>query len=216
MHIARHFNRQPLIRASQAMALRLRAGLLSLVALTFAITAPLQANAMGVSFAATDIQSFSQISATGSPFTFKTGEFADGAGFVTLWSFMVTGTNSADIGLTGLGYDWSFFDTFSLNIANNNESTWAFSVSVSDSVGSIATSSVQSLINNGMPNTFTVDIRGLDRTAIESVFVTIMGDLPINGFDRTGEYTITTVPVPAALWLFSSALCLVGWARWRT
>ncbi|MFQ5634346.1 MAG: hypothetical protein ACE5G3_03310 [Gammaproteobacteria bacterium] len=183
------------------------------------LIAPLQANAMSVSIGATDIQSFTQIAATGSPITLKTAESAEGASFTTVWGFAISGLQSADIGVTGLGYDWTGFDTFVVGIANNNESTWSFTASVSDG-SSTATSPVQTLPNNGIQSVFTVDISGLNVASIVSVFVTVMGDLPINGFDRTAEYSISSivplpVPVPAATWLFASALGLLLWAQKR-
>ncbi len=180
--------------------------------LVLVLGAPLQAGAMTVSLRPADIQNFTQISATGSPLTFKTAETATGAGYTTVWGFSANGVNIADIGLTGLGIDWSGFDTFSLNIANNNESSWLFSVSVFDGVDT-ATSPVQTLPNNGIASVFNVDITGLNITMIDSVFITVSGNLPINGFDRTGEYAASTVPVPAAVWLFASALGLLGWMR---
>jgi hypothetical protein len=175
-----------------------------------------------VSLSPVDIQAFTPISATGSPVTFKTSQSVTGASFTTVWSFAVNGPNSADIGLTGISYDWSRFETFSLNIANNNESAWSFKASVSDGVNT-ATSATQSLAPSpaSVFTAFNVDLLGLDLTAITSIFVTVSGDLPINGFDRTAEYTIATepmiaaVPVPAATWLFGSALGLLFWVRKR-
>jgi hypothetical protein len=56
-------------------------------------------------------------------------------------------------------------------------------------------------------------------TTTESVYVKLDGD----GFDGdfangrylTGGFAVTTVPVPAAAWLFGSALGLLGWVRSR-
>jgi len=123
--------------------------------------------------------------------------------------------NSADIGASGLGLNWSGFDTFSLNVANDNENSWSFSVSVSDGA-TTATSTSQLLPNNSLASLFSVDITGLNLSTINSVFVTVSAELPIDGNDRTAEYTISTVPVPAAAWLFGSALGLLGWRRRRS
>jgi len=189
-----------------------------IAALTLALLVPLQAYATPVSVVSlspADIQIFTQISATGSPVTIKTSDTTAGAGFTTVWSSSVTGVNSADVGTTGLGLDWSGFNTFALNIANDNENSWLFSISVSDGTTTV-TSSGQTLPNNSVASLFSVDITSLDLTMINSVFVTVGADLPINGFDRTAEYTISTVPVPAAFWLFGSALGLLGWSKRKT
>ena len=186
---------------------------IALLTLTFAVS--LQVNAAVVSLSPADIQNFSQIGSagTGSPlFTGKTSDTATGAGFTTLWGSGVNGVNSADIGETGLGLDWTGFDTFSLNIANDNENAWYFTISVSDGSNTV-TSSSQLLPNDSIANLFSVDITSLDLTMIDSAFITVSADLPINEFDRTAEYTISTVPVPAAAWLFGSALGLLGWVR---
>lgn len=177
--------------------------------------APLQINAMTVSISPATVQAFTQLSATGSPVTIKTSEIAAGAGFTTVWSSTVSGINSANIGQSGLGLNWSGFDTFSLNLANDNENAWSFSISVSDGT-TAATSTVQVLPNNSVASLFSVDITGLDLTTIDSVYLTVSADLPINGIDRTAEYTASAVPVPAAVWLFGSALGLLGWLRRRT
>jgi len=185
------------------------------ISLLMLIAAP-QAHAAAVSLGPADIQAFTQLSATGSPVTFKTSQSATGASFTTVWGFAVNGPNSADIGLTGIGYDWTGFDTFSLKILNNNESAWSFKASVSDGVNT-ATSATQSLAPNpaGVFTVFNVDLLSLDVTAITSIFVTVSENLPINGFDRTAEFTIATIPVPAATWLFASALGLLLWVRTR-
>lgn len=186
-----------------------------IAALTLAFAVPLQASAMVVSLSPASIKSFTQISATGSPATIKTSESPAGAGFTTVWGFAVSGVNSADIGASGLGLDWSGFDTFSLNVANDNENSWSFSVSVWDGA-TTATSTSQLLPNNSLASLFSVDITGLNLSTINSVFVTVSAELPIDGNDRTAEYTISTVPVPAAAWLFGSALGLLGWRRRRS
>jgi hypothetical protein len=176
------------------------------------LVASLQANAATVTLSPANIQSFTQINATGSPVTIKTSDTVVGAGFTTVWGSSVNGVNSADVGATGLGSDWSGFDTFALNIANDNEHAWLFTVSVFDGTTTV-TSAGQLLPNNSVESLFSVDITSLTLTAIDSVFVTLSGNLPINFIDRTAEYTINTVPVPAAAWLFGSALGLLGWLR---
>lgn len=63
-------------------------------------------------------------------------------------------------------------------------------------------------------------------TADTSVDVTVVGDIlriayttpfPIQGLTQTNEYLFSSapIPVPAAAWLFGSALGLLGWARRR-
>jgi len=174
--------------------------------------APLQVNAVTVSISPATIQAFTQLSATGSPVTIKTSDIAAGAGFTSVWGAAVSGINSANIGQSGLGLDWSGFDTFSLSIANDNENSWSFSVSVSDGT-TTATSTVQVLPNNSVGSLFSVDITSLNLTTIDLVFLTVSADLPIDGNDRTAEYTASAIPVPAAVWLFGSALGLLGWLR---
>jgi len=173
---------------------------------------PMSAGAVTVTLSPTAIQGFTQISATGSPVTVKTAQTAGGAAYATIWSFSVSGAHSADVGQTGLGLDWTGFNTFALNVANLNESSWVFSVSVSDGT-TTATSASQLLPNNSLASLFSVDISGLNLSTINSVFVTVGSNLPINGIDRTSEYAISAVPVPAAVWLFASGLGLLGWMR---
>jgi hypothetical protein len=187
------------------------------ISLLVLLAAP-QAHAMTVSLSPADIQGFTPISATGSPVTFKTSESTTGASFTTAWTFDVLGQNSADIGLTGICYDWSGFDTFSLKIANNDESAWSFAASVFDGTNTAA-SATQSLDPVSAFTALNVNLSGLNLTSINSIFVTVSEHLPVNGFDRTAEYSIAVavaaVPVPAATWLFGSALCLLLWVRKR-
>ena len=186
------------------------AALAGFLALFFCL--PLQAAT--VTLSPDDIKAFAQLDATGDPATFKTSESALGAGFTTTWLFDVSGPQSANVGLEGLGYDWTGYDSFALLVANNNENTWDFSVSVSDGT-TTNTSVVQSLPNDSVLSTFVVDLSGLNLATIQSVFVTVAGDLPIGGYDRTAEYHVQVVPVPAAAWMFGSALGLLAWVRRR-
>lgn len=190
---------------------RLALGALALAALA-AVALPSRATAAIVSLSPADIQAFTQLSGSGSPVTFKTAESATGASYTTLWSFSVSGAQSADIGLCCLGYDWTGKDTFALAVANHNESPWSFSVSVSDGA-TTATSATQTLAPDGVDSLFSVDISGLNLAAIQSVFVTVSAVLPINGIDRTAEYRITVVPLPASAGFFVSALSLLVWMR---
>jgi len=196
-----------------ALRQRLTLGAFALAVLAaIAAALPGRATAAIVSLSPADIQAFTQLSGSGSPVTFKTAQSATGASYTTLWSFAVTGAQSADIGLCCLGYDWSGKDTFALAIANHNESPWSFSVSVSDGAGT-ATSATQTLAPGGIDTLFSVDISGLNLAAIQSVFVTVSAVLPINGIDRTAEYRITVVPLPASAGFFVSALSLLVWMR---
>lgn len=185
-----------------------------LILIVLLLGSALSAHAATVNLAPGIIQGFTELAATGSPITVKTNEGPLGASFTTLWGFSVTGPNSVDVGATGLGLDWSGFDTFQLFVANDNESTWQFAVSVSDGV-TTRTSAQAGLPPDGALNSFTVDLTGLVLTSIDSVFVTVGGNLPLEGIDRTAEYTIAAVPVPGAAALFASALAGLGWLRRR-
>ncbi|MDJ0926399.1 MAG: VPLPA-CTERM sorting domain-containing protein [Gammaproteobacteria bacterium] len=187
------------------------AALAGFVALIFSL--PLQATT--VTLSPDEIKAFTQLDATGDPMTFKTSESALGAGFTTAWLFDVSGPQSANVGLAGLGYDWSGHDSFAILIANHNENTWDFSVSVSDGTNT-NTSAVQSLPNDDELQLFVVDLTGLNHADIQSVYITVAGDLPIAGHDRTAEYRVQIVPVPAAAWMFGSALGLLAWVRRRS
>ena len=187
------------------------AALAGIVALAFSL--PLQAAT--VTLSPEDIKAFTQLDGTGNPTTFKTSESGLGAGFTTTWLFDVSGSQSANVGVAGLGYDWTGNDSFAILVANNNENTWDFSVSVSDGTAT-NTSAVQSLPNDDTPRLFVVDLAGLNVAEIQSVYVTVAGDLPIGGDDRTAEYHVQVVPVPAAAWMFGSALGLLAWVRRRT
>ena len=177
-----------------------------------------QAFAVTVTLTPAEIQAFAQTGSGGggSPQTFKTNNDAFGASFTTLWNPMDSGQQTAFVGLTGLSgsVDWSAFDTFAIQIANNDEHGWAFSVFVSD--GTLTTPpSFGFFPSDGLFSTLAVDLTGLTLTNIDAIFLAVSANLPIGGFDRTAEYTVHLVPIPAAVWLFGSGLGLLGWMRKR-
>lgn len=174
----------------------------------------LPAQADTVYLDAATIQGFTQISATGSPTTGATNNLATGAEFTTTWLAGVSGANSANVGAAALNLDWTGFDTFEIFVANNNESDWNFTVSVFDGTNT-ASSTLASLSPDGVRTSFTVDISALNLATIQSVYVTVGGTLPVDGRDRTAEYALTTVPLPAAAWLFGSALLGIAGIGYR-
>ncbi len=171
-----------------------------------------------VSLTPADIQDFAQLGDSGgSPVTIETSNTPAGAGFTTIWIFDVSGIQSANVGIDGQTFDWSGFDFFTLDIANNDEHNWTFSVTVVNLSNATATSGTQSLVGNDLFTTFMVDLADISDETIKSIFITVSAILPIEGHDRTAEYSIAApIPIPASAWLFGSALGLLAWVRQRS
>lgn len=201
---------------------RLRAtharGLIGIGIFALALLATGPAQSATISLTPANIQDFVQLgeSGGGSPVTNKTSDNPAGAGFTTIWSFDVDGGQSANVGIDGEMFDWSDFDFFALDIANNDEHDWTFSVTVVNATDAMATSGTQSLVGNDLFTTFMVDLAGISDQTIKSIYITVSAILPIEGHDRTAEYSIAApIPIPASAWLFGSALGLLAWVRRR-
>ena len=186
----------------------------SFIAVLILSLVSLQAFAATVTLTTAQIQGFTQIGSSGPnvPATVKTNNDGLGASFTTLWGASADGVHAAFVGLTGLSLDWSAFDTFSMTIANNNENGWDFNVFVFDGT-TTNSATLLTLPSDDSFTTFVVDLTGLTTTTITAVALTVSADLPIGGSDRNAEYTVHAVPVPASVWLFSSALGLLVWIR---
>ncbi len=186
----------------------------SFIAVLLLSLVSLPAFAANVTLTAAQIQSFTQVGSSGggTPFTFNTNIDGLGASFTTLWGSSDFGVQTALVGLSGLGLDWSAFDTFSMTIANNNENGWDFNVFVFDGTTTNSATLLTLPADNSF-TTFVVDLTGLTKTTIADVYLSVSADLPIGGSDRNAEYTVHAVPVPASVWLFSSALGLLVWIR---
>lgn len=64
---------------------------------------------------------------------------------------------------------------------------------------------------------FSADVSDLNAITISTAGAAPFDpNLPFFGSARIGGYTLSVVPVPAAVWLFGSALGLLGWMRRRT
>ena len=74
-----------------------------------------------------------------------------------------------------------------------------------------------SLVGNDVFTTYMVDLAGISDETIKSIYITVSAILPIEGHDRTAEYSIAApIPIPGSAWLFISALGLLAWVRQRT
>lgn len=142
--------------------------------------------------------------AFGTAFTDYEVDFANDAGF-----------ESADVGSSGLGLDWSAFDEFQLNLANANESPWDFEIFVKDGTGGQVSSGKTSLPATSTFSLFSVDLTavGFDESDIDSVFIQVSATLPADGpggTDTTAEFKAMPVPVPASLGLLGLGLIVLG------
>jgi hypothetical protein len=139
----------------------------------------------------------------GTDFTDYTVDFQD-----------LTQTAFAHVGASGLGLDWTAFDQFVINLRNQNENTgWEFSVVVEDGFGGSASSAVQILPvvpDTGPFSAFSVDITGLDRSDIDTVFFRVGGDLPLGTTDTTAEFAAQPIPMPATLALLGAGIIGLG------
>jgi len=174
----------------------------------------LPVHASTISLDPADIQGFTYLDSTGA-IPDNTSDIIDGttdsgAAFAVSWDG-VSGDVTADIGKTGLNIGASTGDTFKLLIGNTNENPWDFSLTVITDNGTFSSSTVE--LPNLTPPEFTlfsVDLNGAGITKITDVYITVGADIPLPGLggdtDRTAEFTVHAVPLPAAVWLFGSAL----------
>ena len=130
------------------------------------------------------------------------------------------GTFMASVGFNGCGgYDFGF------NFADESTTTWGPGLATSQTIGGDDTTgapvdygavSLDYTLCNANPACYGLDgIVGVDGLTVGDL-VLIGNAIPLGVPDTGGELmTFRVVPVPAAAWLFGSALGLLGWARRR-
>jgi hypothetical protein len=166
--------------------------------------------AKAVTLSSADLSTFAQVGESGSSVvTYRTDSTI--AKFSTLFP-MLNGYQYVDIGTsTDIDYD-QLDNTFKLNVSNNNENPWNFSL-VLDGIEYTTTT-----IANGSSAILSATLLASSGT-IHSVAVRVAGILPLGDPnspgetsypDRNAEYSISAVPIPPALLLFGTGMIGLG------
>ncbi len=206
--------------------------LLSLVALACCFTS---ANAAGV-YVLTDVSSYNAFT-TYAPSSL-TGPVSgtatvDGVGNVTITGLSFS-TNAFGQNFTYTGGNWST-TVGGTSITNSGVCTDIAGASCADPFGGLAplAGGTTAVFGNGSRNTGapsvacppiagtligpTCDLVSVVETPGVSLVITEQSEfIAIAGTPSGYVYTFTVVPVPAAVWLFGSALGLLGWIRRRS
>jgi hypothetical protein len=172
--------------------------------------ATLPARAATVS--SSDLQLFHQVAASDtSVVTFRTDPVT--AKFSTIFP-LLNGEQYSDVGtITNINYDPTG-DMFELNVFNNNENPWDFSLILNGVEYALS----KTTIVNGTSAILSVALSG-GTGFITSVAVRVAGLLPLGdplhpsatGYpDRNAEYSISAVPIPPALFLFGTGMVGLG------
>lgn len=188
----------------------------AIASLALGIAAPSAGNAATLSLSLASISGFTQLSSSDpGTVTINNGIIPAGTA-VTISSIFVppqSGAQSVDVGLAGLSTAFNAGDNFALVLKNNNENSWTFKLVAVTDVGTFM--SAASTFAPGITQMFTAALGGVSGI-ISSVYFVISGSVPFPDGDRTAEYQISTVPLPAAFLLFGSALLgLAGASRKR-
>ena len=188
---------------------RLKSSLICAVIVSASVVASVPSSAATLTASAADIDNFGMLASTGAPkFTYESytaGPLATGT-FTVAWNRDVLGAQSADVG-TASAHNAAAGDVFKLKVYNDNENPWNFQLIINGVEGAVV-----SIVNQ----TSQILSYVLGDGPINSFAVRVSGILPINGNDRTAEFSISAVPIPPALLLFASGiagLSLLGLRR---
>ena len=157
---------------------------------------------------------FEELAITGSGTTIK--GFSDSAltqsDFTVAWTQADDGgpAESVEVGATGLGVAFNSGDLFRLGLANNNENPWDFQIIVDTTVGQFASSVISIVNQTSSVISVALDTIGGVSGSITGVSVKVSEDLPIAGYDRTAEFAVHAVPVPASILLLGGGLVAFG------
>jgi hypothetical protein len=185
----------------------MRAAVVGGVLFSVSCIGTLPAKAITVSSA--DLNAFNQVGESGpSVITSRTDSVI--AKFSTLFP-MLNGYQYADIGTAATIHYDQLDNTFKLNVSNNNENPWDFSLILNGVQYATTT------IANGSSAILSATLLGSG--TISSVAVRVAGILPLGDPnnpsetsypDRNAEYSISAVPIPPALFLFGTGMIGLG------
>ena len=196
--------------------------------LTMAALSLLSANAFAVDYVLTEVISSNPFAPAGSDLCINSaaaGAACAGTATASGGTVTVTGLayafDSANADFLYTGGNWSVPDTGSgLTLTKNAESCGPVSGGTGSTCASLLgdwVSGTGSWILN--PDGSVAETVGTSDVTVVVTASTISikrsSPFPINGLNQANEYLFTVVPVPAAVWLFGSALGLLGWVRRR-
>lgn len=113
------------------------------------------------------------------------------------------GTFLSTVGASGCG-GYSFNDG-----VNDSTTTWGPGLATAQTIGGDDTSTTDGV--RGISNAYD----GYDLISWDGVTLVLGSTIPL-GTGGANQLVFSAVPVPAAVWLFGSALGLLGWARRRS
>jgi hypothetical protein len=110
-----------------------------------------------------------------------------GGAYYVNWPSTADGPSTETSGITLGAPRGSAGDTFALKIMNGDGNPWDFSVSINNGADS---NGPVSIAGDGAFHIFTFT---LGAGGLSQVSITVGGDLPVHGFDRGAEYTLSAV-----------------------
>ncbi len=163
------------------------------------------------------IASFTQLAATdGSIVTIQT----TATDFTTVYPFPIAGLHFADVGLTGLAIGWADGDTITLNVTNNNEHEWNFSMWAMNASGMVSGAAVPILPGATANVGAALSAAGFGGAGdIGKAWLRVSSPIgiPNTNDDRTAEYRVkpatapgAAVPEPGAMALFTVGTLVVA------
>lgn len=145
---------------------------------------------------------------------------AGGVGCAGMFLGTAVGEGTMVFHIGGLSLDYLGTDSFGLNIFNNNNATWNFTICLANLAGN------QGCFGGGHPNSFPIavgvgqDFTGLlggPNGTITDVWIVLTANLPNvnpNGrADHGPDFIVTPVPEPGTLALFGIGAALAGIRR---